>query len=115
MRAITNPASRLGALLLLSVLAAPAQAADVSLGPFALTCAGSSARGTALFINGEAPRAVVDWAGRHFQLPLTRSASGARYAAQHESGEVVFWNKGNDAFFDIPPATHLECTLTPPL
>jgi len=27
----------------------------------------------------------------------------------------VFWNKGNDAFFDIPPDRHLECILRPPV
>jgi hypothetical protein len=113
MRAIPKPVFAAG--LLLACMAGPALAADVSLGPFALTCDGSSAQGSALFINGEEPRAVVDWAGRHFELPLTRSASGARYAAQQENGEVVFWNKGDDAFFDIPPDTHLECILRPPV
>lgn len=113
MRAIPKPVFAAG--LLLACMAGPALAADVSLGPFALTCAGSSAHGSALFINGEEPRAVVDWAGQHFELPLTRSASGARYAKTDAAGETVFWNKGNDAFFDIPPDTHLECILRPPV
>jgi len=112
-RAIPKPVFVAG--LLLASLSPPAFAADVSVGPFALTCAGSSAHGSALFINGEEPRAVVDWAGQHFELPLTRSASGARYAKTDAAGETVFWNKGNDAFFDIPPDTHLECILRPPV
>lgn len=114
MRAITKPAWRLGAALLLMALAPSVQAADVSLGPFALSCAGSSAHGSALFINGEEPRVVVAWAGQRFELPLTRSASGARYAKTGAAGETVFWNKGNNAFFDIPPDTSLECALTAP-
>jgi membrane-bound inhibitor of C-type lysozyme len=114
MRAITNPAWRLGAVLALAVLTPSAQAADVSLGPFSLSCDGSSAQGSALFITGGEPRAVVDWTGRHFELPLTRSASGACYAKTNAAGGTVFWNKGDDAFFDIPPETHLECHLNPP-
>jgi membrane-bound inhibitor of C-type lysozyme len=111
---IPEPTWRLGASLLLAMLASPALAADVSLGPFTLACAGSSAHGSALFVNGENPRVIVDWAGDHFVLPLTRSASGARYAATGTAGETVFWNKGNEAFFDIPARSQLQCTLTPP-
>ncbi len=49
--------------------------------------------------------------GRSLALPQTRSGSGARYEATTTGTDVVFWNKGDNAFLsENGKNTYDECT-----
>jgi uncharacterized protein len=86
----------------------------ISLGPFDVACPGMGATGTLIFVNADPSVAYLAWPGRTYILTQTMSGSGARYAAKLEDGEVVFWNKGNDASLQIPGHDDTTCSIAKP-
>jgi len=56
--------------------------------------------------SGETLTLEVD--GQHHQLTQTWAASGARYA--DAAGEVMFWDKGENALLDLGAVAPVECT-----
>jgi len=85
----------------------------ISLGPFATRCTGISATISAVFINTVPSVVSLSWPNNALVLTQTLSGSGARYAAAGPNGETVFWNKGNEASFDLPGSPGHQCQLSP--
>jgi len=83
----------------------------ISLGPFDVTCPGMDQPGTLVFVNAEPSVAYLAWPDWSMVLTQTMSGSGARYAAKADGGEVVFWNKGNEAAFSRPGKDDVTCTI----
>ena len=83
----------------------------ISLGPFDVACPGMEAPGTLIFVNADPSVAYLAWPDWSIVLTQTMSGSGARYAAEADGGEVVFWNKGNDATFSRPGKDDVTCSI----
>jgi len=63
------------------------------------------------FVNGENSFVKLILSdGRHLDLPIAISASGARYANSDES--IVFWNKGDTAFIEENGVMTYEDSVT---
>jgi uncharacterized protein len=86
----------------------------ISLGPFDVTCPGMDAPGTLIFVNADPSVAYLAWPDQSYILTQTMSGSGARYAVKLDGGEVVFWNKGNDATLQIPGHDDTTCSIAKP-
>ena len=94
-----------------SAAARGADAAGISLGPFAVTCEGFG-QPIALTIAKTNPElAWLEWPDGYLALTQTMSGSGVRYASEGEGGETVFWMKGKDATFDRPGQSSLTCRI----
>ena len=84
----------------------------ISLGPFDVACKGLGAPATLTFINSDPAIAYLTWADQALLLTQGRSGSGARYVIETKEGEIVFWNKGNQAMFQRPGKDELTCDIT---
>jgi uncharacterized protein len=83
----------------------------ISLGPFTVACDGMADNASLIFVNADPSVAYLAWPGQDYILTQTMSGSGARYAAKQDGGEVVFWNKGNDATLQIPGHDDTTCSI----
>jgi membrane-bound inhibitor of C-type lysozyme len=96
--------------LVLAALAAPALAAPPG-DPVAFRCDDGAAF-TVVYIR-DASVALLAFEGAIFVLTPERRASGARYATTDASGGAVsFWNKGEEARFEMPGQPPRRCRLT---
>jgi uncharacterized protein len=84
----------------------------ISLGPFAVACDGMADDARLIFVNTDPSLAYLVWPDRSLVLTQTMSGSGARYAAKEDGGEVVFWNKGDQAQFQRPGHDDTTCNIT---
>jgi uncharacterized protein len=80
--------------------------AGISSGPVPLLCDGVEGVVSAAFIRGDAPVVSLNWPAGALALPLTRSASGARYS----DGAATFWSKGEAARLTLDGTDH-ACRL----
>jgi uncharacterized protein len=87
-------------------------AAGISLGPFATTCAGLDAGIGTVFVNSDPGAVYLAWLENVVTLDHAISASGARYEGTDWQGHWQFWNKGDAATFEGPglPGT-LDCRI----
>ena len=90
-----------------------ADAAGISLGPFAFHCDGLDALISAVFVNGAAPVVSLTWRETWLVLPIAPSGSGARYARTDAEGTTEFWNKGREATLALPGKDALACREEP--
>lgn len=83
----------------------------VSLGPASVRCPdGMDIKAT--FVNVEPPLALLALPDTSsLVLTIARSASGARYTATSSQGEALFWQKGPEAFVQIPGGREQTCTV----
>lgn len=82
----------------------------ISIGPLAVRCAGLP-RMQVTFVNVPSPLAYLATGSDPLVLVQGMSGSGARYVAQSEAGETVFWNKGDAALYSVPGKPDANCKL----
>lgn len=82
----------------------------VSIGPVPVRCPGMAAM-TATFVNVDPSLAYLAGGGNSVVMPIARSGSGARYAAQQPGGEASFWQKGPDAIVRLPGGEEQSCKV----
>lgn len=88
--------------------------AGASVGPVAFRCDGLADPVSAVFVNTEAPMVSVAWGDDRLALPLARSGSGARYAADDlDGGPATFWEHQGDAQFAPPGQDLMSCVREP--
>ncbi len=86
-------------------------AKGASVGPLAVDCKGFGAAIGATFVNVDKSFVVLQWRREFHVLTQTRSGSGARYAKKMPNGEMVFWNKGDQALFQQPGMADRNCRI----
>ncbi|MBB3176635.1 MliC family protein [Variovorax sp. Sphag1AA] len=83
----------------------------VSHGPASVRCPdGMDIKAT--FVNVEPPLALLALPdSSSLVLTIARSASGARYTATTPQGDALFWQKGPEAFVQIPGGKEQTCSV----
>ena len=79
----------------------------ITIGPLVYSCEGLAPRVAATFVNTGVPLVVLSWGEDDAVLPLTRAASGSRYA----DDDLTFWIKGDTATFEFENGVGVGCTL----
>lgn len=89
-------------------------AQGVSKGPLVARCSNLDALIAVTFVNVDLPLVYLGWRDRVLVLTLGPSGSGARYTRKMAGGDALFWNKGNEALFELPGEKQRNCTIGPP-
>ncbi|MDM0073937.1 MliC family protein [Variovorax sp. J2P1-59] len=82
----------------------------VSIGPVTVTCPGSPPM-SATFVNVEPSLAYLAGSDRGLVMTIARSGSGAKYTGQYPDGEATFWQKGPEAFVQLPGGKDQTCRV----
>jgi uncharacterized protein len=87
--------------------------AGISKGPFISRCQGLNELVATHFVNVDPPMVSLLWLDT-YALVLTGgpSASGTRYSRKYDDGEYVYWEKGDEAFFQAPGRRDAICRIT---
>lgn len=85
----------------------------ISLGPFAARCDRLDALIEVTFINGKEEPALanLEWLDQALVVSLGPSGSGARYTGGYGGGTATFWNKGDEALFELPGQPQRQCRI----
>lgn len=87
-------------------------ASGISLGPKVLDCDGFDAAVGVVFVNGQAPMAVLKWRDRAVALSGVPSGSGAKYESKAGlDGAASLVTKGSEAIFTPPGGAQLSCRI----
>jgi len=89
-------------------------ASGISAGPVVVECPNFGALISATFVRTDLPVVYLAWNDMSFVLTQAPSGSGARYLAKYGKGEILFWEKGRTALFEIPGQSQLECQIKQP-
>lgn len=91
-----------------------ADAHGISSGPVGVACEGAERRMAATFIHTDPPLACLESQALCYTMTLTPTASGARYVADTDEGEVALWTKGDTALLKMPGRAAINCTIEAP-
>jgi len=86
----------------------------ISSGPASVACEGVERRMAATFIRTDPPLACLESQDRRYTMTLTPTASGARYVADTDDGELAFWTKGDTAMLQMPGQPAINCSIEAP-
>lgn len=82
----------------------------ISIGPLGVQCEGLPEMHVT-FVNPPQALAYLATGSDPLVMVQGRSADGARYVAQNDGGEWVFWNKGDAATFSRPGKPDSQCKI----
>ena len=87
-------------------------ASGISLGPKVLDCDGFDAAVGVVFVNGQAPMAILKWRDNAMALSGVPSGSGAKYESEAGlDGAASLFTKGSEAMFAPPGGAQLSCRI----